>query len=279
MRTLYESLLDDEDVLVKNSDDILQLEELKQWLYKRAKEEGWFNINKISLVNGKISWKDGTLSLAEKYEDMPNDIYFGEVDELWLVHDEPTKKHIHQFDKCKMRDLNVHVNVENLELTLASAYFFSTVKKIKNVEFHLIPPVGLSRQCNKICLSRLEFIKELKFDNGINVIVAGDGEEFGEDVVKYVKKGISKKRSKTPFQTMYQLEQSIMELVYEILPMDYIEKNWQGIKRIVFSDRDGVWRNGSRMDVIKNSDLKPGDFLIEKRNGEWVPIQRMFNKI
>lgn len=279
MRTLYESLLDDEDILVKNSDDILQLEELKQWLYKRAKEEGWFNINKISLVNGKISWKDGTLSLAEKYEDMPNDVYFGEVDELWLVHDEPTKKHIHQFDKCKMRDLNVHVNVENLELTLASAYFFSTVKKIKNVEFHLIPPVGLSRLCNKICLNKLEFIKELKFDNGNNVIVAGDSEEFGEDVVKYVKKGISKKRSKVPFQTMYQLEQSIMELVYEILPMDYIEKNWQGIKRIVFSDRDGVWRNGSRMDVIKNSDLKPGDFLIEKRNGEWVPIQRMFNKI
>lgn len=279
MRTLYESLLDDEDVLVKNSDDILQLEELKQWLYKRAKEEGWFNINKISLVNGKISWKDGTLSLAEKYEDMPNDIYFGEVDELWLVHDEPTKKHIHQFDKCRMRDLYVHVNVENLELTLASAYFFSTVKKIKNVEFHLIPPVGLSRLCNKICLSRLEFIKELKFDNGNNVIVAGDSEEFGEDVVKYVKKGISKKRSKTPFQTMYQLEQSIMELVYEILPMDYIEKNWEGIKRIVFSDRDGVWRNGSRMDVIKNSDLKPGDFMIEKRNGEWVPIQRLFNKL
>lgn len=279
MRTLYESLLDDEDILVKNSDDILQLEELKQWLYKRAKEEGWFNINKISLVNGKISWKDGTLSLAEKYEDMPNDIYFGEVDELWLVHDEPTKKHIHQFDKCKMRDLNVHVNVENLELTLASAYFFSTVKKIKNVEFHLIPPVGLSRLCNKICLNKLEFIKELKFDNGNNVIVAGDSEEFGEDVVKYVKKGISKKRSKTPFQTMYQLEQSIMELVYEILPMDYIEKNWEGIKRIVFSDRDGVWRNGRGMDYVQNSQLKPGDFMIEKRKGEWVPIQRMFNKI
>ena len=128
-------------------------------------------------------------------------------------------------------------------------------------------------------MSRLEFIKELKFDNGINVIVTGDSEEFGEDVVKYVKKGIIKKRSKTPFETMYQLEQSIMELVYEILPMDYIEKNWEGIKRIVFSDRDGVWRNGRGMDYVQNSQLKPGDFMIEKRKGEWVPIQRMFNKI
>jgi hypothetical protein len=33
------------------------------------------------------------------------------------------------------------------------------------------------------------------------------------------------------------------------------------------------------MDVIDASHLRPGDFMIEKRNGEWVPIQRLFNKL
>ena len=61
-----------------------------------------------------------------------------------------------------------------------------------------------------------------------------DDESFGLDVVKYVKKGIAKKRSKTPFQTMYRLEQSIMELVYEILPMDYIEKIGKVLNALYF---------------------------------------------
>lgn len=278
MRTLYESLLDDEDVLVKNSDDILQLEELKQWLYKRAKEEGWFNINKISLVNGKISWKDGTLSLADKYEDMPNDINFGELDDLCLVDVNAVKKHVHQFNKCKLRTLDVYTDIKNLEFTLSVAYFFPETEKIKNIKFHLTPPLGFGIQCNKIELPKLEFIKELSFDNGTNVIVAGDDETFGKDVVNYVKKGIAKRRRENPFQTLYQLEEYIMILVYEILPMDYIEKNWQGVKRIVFADRDGKLKNGRLMNVIDASHLKPGDFMIEKRSGEWVPVQRLFNK-
>jgi hypothetical protein len=196
-----------------------------------------------------------------------------------LVDSGAVKKHVHQFNKCKLRTLTVYTDIKNLEFTLSVAYFFPETDKIKNIKFHLTPPLGFGIQCNKIELPKLEFIKELSFDNGTNVIVAGDDEAFGKDVVNYVKKGIAKRRKEKPFQTLYQLEKHIMKLVYEILPMDYIEKNWQGIKRIVFADRDGKWKNGRLMDVIDASHLKPGDFMIEKRNGEWVPIQRLFNKL
>ena len=280
MRTLYESLLDDEDILMKNSDDILKIEEFKQWLKFKSDDIMWtHSIDKISLQNDKIVWKDGSIILSAKNESLPDDIYFGELDDLCLVDDSVVKKHIHQFNKCKLRTLNVYTDIKNLEFTLSVAYFLPETEKIKNIKFHLTPLLGFGIQCNKIELPKLEFIKELSFDNGTNVIVAGDDESFGKDVVNYVKKGIAKRRKEKPFQTLYQLEEYIMELVYEILPMDHIEKNWQGIKRIVFADRDGKWKNGRLMDVINASHLKPADFIIEKRNGEWVPIQRLFNKL
>ena len=277
MKTLYESLLDDEDILVKNSDDALKVEKFKQWLKNESNNiTRTYNIDKISIQNGKIVWKDGDIILSDKCKDMPNDIYFGELDELCLKNDNVVKKHIHQFNECKLMTLDVYTDIENLEFTLSTAYFFPQIEKIKNIKFHLIPPIGFARQCNKICLAKLEFIKELSFDNGTDVVVSGG---FDKDVLAYIQKGITKRRKENPFQTLYQLEECIMKLVYEILPMDYIEKNWQGIKRIVFADRVGQWRNGERIDVVKQSHLKPGDFIIEKRNGEWVPIQRRFNKL
>ncbi len=279
MKTLYESLLDDEDILVKNSDDALKVEEFKQWLKFKSEDIMWAHtIDKISLQNGRIFWQDGTILLSDKNKSIPDDIYFEKLDDLYLVDDSVVNKHVHQFNKCKLRTLNVYTDIKNLEFTLSVAYFFPETEKIKNIKFHLTPPLGFGIQCNKIELPKLEFIKELSFDNGTNVIVAGDDESFGKDVVDYVKKGIAKRRRENPFQTLYQLEEYIMILVYEILPMDYIEKNWQGVKRIVFADRDGKLKNGRLMNVIDASHLKPGDFMIEKRSGEWVPVQRLFNK-
>lgn len=177
-----------------------------------------------------------------------------------------------------MQQLYICSDLENFECSLSTARIY-TLGKIKNIKFHLIPPVGFLRECNKIMLPKLEFIKELKFDNGIDVVVAGNGNPFGEDVVKYVKKGISKIHRKTPFQSLDELEQYMMKLVYEILPMDYIEKNWEGVKRIVFADSNSNWVEGERMDTLDSSRLHRNDFIIEKRNGEWIPIQKLFNKL
>lgn len=79
------------------------------------------------------------------------------------------------------------------------------------------------------------------------------------------------------FETRAELNSFIMDILYKHLPMDHIDKYWNGVKRIVFKDRDGRFNNGVGLGYIVDDILKSGDFMIERNNkGEWVPYQKMF---
>ena len=232
-------------------------------------------------VNGDRLNYPGSINIGKETELLPEFVKLGEVTTLNLADNQKF------FDKCK-KQLPYKVNqlyvggidIKDFEIDALSATFYRDVKSIKNVKLN-IPATrpGLTRNIFYIRFhAKKRDIEGLEINGANNIIVTCVDCEIGNFTVNQVKYEVSSyKRKNGMFETRAELNAFIMDILYKYLPMDHIDKYWNGVKRIVFRDRDGRFSNGVGLGYVVDNVLKSGDFIIERNNkGEWVPYQKMF---
>lgn len=275
---VLEGLLDVEGNEEK-MDDMVAKEVLADWLGHspgvRKTIGEW-----ISIAGDKLNYQ-GSVNIGGETKMLPEFIKLGEVTTLNISDNQKF------FDKCKkqlpykVNQLNVGgIDIKDFEIDTLSATFYRDVKSIKNVKLN-IPATrpGLTRNIFYIRFHvKKRDIEGLEINGANNIIVSSIGCEIGDFAVNQIKYEVSAyKRKNGMFETRSELNAFIMDILYKHLPMDHIDKHWNGVKRIVFKDRDGRLSNGIGLGYIIDDALKSGDFMIERNNkGEWVPYQRMF---
>lgn len=275
---VLEGLLDVEGNEEK-MDDMVAKEVLADWLGHspgvRKTIGDW-----ISIDGDKLNYQ-GSVNIGEETKLLPEFVKLGEVTTLNISDNQKF------FDKCK-KQLPYKVNqlyvggidIKDFEIDTLSATFYRDVKSIKNVKLN-IPATrpGLTRNIFYIRFHvKKRDIEGLEINGTNNIIVTCVDCEIGNFAVNQVKYEVSSyKRKNGMFETRAELNAFIMDILYKHLPMDHIDKHWNGVKRIVFKDRDGRFSNGVGLGYIVDDVLKSGDFMIERNNkGEWVPYQKMF---
>lgn len=238
-------------------------------------------IEREVIVNGDKLNYPGSINIGGETKMLPEFVKLGEVTTLTISDNQKF------FDKCK-KQLPYKVNqlyvggidIKDFEIDTLNATFHRDVKSIKNVKLN-IPATrpGLTRNIFFIRFHvKKRDIEGLEINGTNNIIVSCIGCEIGDFVVNQVKYEVSSYKKKNGmFETRAELNAFIMGILYKHLPMDHIDKYWNGVKRIVFKDRDGRSSNGVGLGYIVDDVLKSGDFMIERNNrGEWVPYQKMF---
>lgn len=273
-----ESLLNVEDNEEK-MDDMVAKEILVDWLGHNPEVRKTIG-EWVSIAGDRLNYQ-GSVNIGKETELLPEFVKLGEVTTLNLSDNQKF------FDKCK-KQLPYKVNqlymggidIKDFEIDALSATFYRDVKSIKNVKLN-IPATrpGLTRNIFYIRFhTKKRDIEGLEINGVNNIIVTCVGCEIGDFAVNQVKYEVSSYKKKNGmFETRAELNAFIMDILYKHLPMDHIDKYWNGVKRIVFKDRDGRFSNGVGLGYIVDDILKSGDFMIERNNkGEWVPYQKMF---
>lgn len=271
MKTLYESLLDVEDNISK-SDDIVLKQAFLDWLpisdsmKKYAKQ-------KIEISDNKIEY-EGLVSIDNHTKLLPEFIKIDWVRTLSIYDNQQF------FDSCKsqlpsrVRSLTISgIDIQDFEIETFNADFYKG--SIKNVTLTIPELTGNVFYINFQTTKRN--IEGLKINGVNNIIVNSTDCEIGDFMVNQIKYEVSTyKRKNGSFKSRLELDKFIMEMIYKYLPMDHIDKYWKGVRRIIFKDKSGGLRNGVGLGFARDSYLKPGDFMIERINGEWRPFQKMF---
>ena len=271
MKTLYESLLDVEDNISK-SDDIVLKQAFLDWLpisdsmKKYAKQ-------KIEISDNKIEYK-GLVSIDNHTKLLPEFIKIDWVRTLSIYDNQQF------FDSCKsqlpsrVRSLTISgIDIQDFEIETFNADFYKG--SIKNVTLSIPELTGNVFYINFQTTKRN--IEGLKINGVNNIIVNSIDCEIGNFMVNQIKYEVSTyKRKNGSFKSRLELDKFIMEMIYKYLPMDHIDKHWKGVRRIIFKDKSGGLRNGVGLGFANSNYLKPGDFMIEKINGEWCPLQKIF---
>lgn len=275
---IQEGLLDIEDNEAK-MDSIAAKELFIDWL-AYIPEVKKIASREVTVNGDKLNYP-GSVNVDVETKLLPKVVQLGEVTTLSLATNQKF------FDTCK-KQLPYKVNqlyvggidVKDFEIETFSATFYRDVKSIKNVKLN-IPAArpGLTRNIFYIRFhAKKRDMEGLEINGTNNIIVTCVDCEIGDFAVNQVKYEVSSyKRKNGMFETRAELNAFIMDILYEHLPMDHINKHWNGVKRIVFKDRDGRFSNGVGLGYIADDILKSGDFMIERNNkGEWVPYQKMF---
>lgn len=280
MKHLYdiitESILDVEDNMSELDDIVLKQAFLDWW---KALDYTKRHTN-IEIKDGEINLDDSSIYVDENTELLPSSIKFGNVRTFTI------KNNQQFFDKCKSqfpyatRQLSIGgIDVKDFKMEVLNVDFWKDVKTIKNVTL-TIPEQrpGLTRNVFHINFKTTKRnIEGLKIDGVNNIIINSTDCEIGNFMVNQIKYEVSSyKRKNGPFKSRLELDKFIMEMIYKHLPMDHIDKHWKGVRRIIFKDKSGGLRNGIGLGFASSSYLKPGDFMIEKIQNEWVPFQKMF---
>jgi hypothetical protein len=278
---IQEGLLDIEDN-EKSMDSVVAKELLVDWLTYRPEYRGFIE-KEVSVEGDRLNYQ-GSVNIGEETKPLPKIVQLGKVVTLNINANQKV------FDKCK-KQLPYKANqmyvggidVKNFEIETFNATFYRDVKSIKNVILN-IPATRPGLTLNKFFIRfhvKKRDIVGLKINGVNNIVVECDDCEIGEFIVNQVRYEVSTyKRKNGMFETREELNAFIMDILYKHLPMDHIDKHWNGVKRIVFKDRDGRFSNGVGLGYVVDDVLKSGDFMIEKNNkGEWVPYQKMFKVI
>ena len=278
MKTLYESILDVEDNMRK-LDDVALKQAFLDWLTYNPEVKKI--IEREVTVNGDKLNYPGSVNIGKETELLPEFVKLGEITTLNLADNQKF------FDKCKkqlpykVNQLYVgNIDIKDFEIDTLSATFYRDVKSVKNVKLNIAATrPGLTRNIFYIRFHvKKRDIEGLEINGTNNIIVSCVDCEIGDFIVNQVKYEVSShKRKNGMFETRAELNAFIMDILYKHLPMNHIDKYWNGVKRIVFKDRDGRFSNGVGLGYVVDNVLKSGDFIIEKNNkGEWVPYQKMF---
>ena len=273
---IAESILDIEDNMSK-LDDIALKQAFLDWWDVTGPMKRYANID---IYDGRIRLNE-SIYIYKNTELLPEFVKFGEVRNFEITDNQKF------FDKCKsqfpkmVRFLSFEgIDVHDLEIEALDVTFHKRVKSIKNVTIS-IPEQrpGLTRNIFYIKFNTsMRNIKGLKIQSsGKNIIINADDGELGNFMVNQIKYEVSAyKRKNGPFESRHELNKFIMEMIYKHIPLDYIDEYWEGARRIVFKDKSGDLRNGVGLGFGNEIYLKPGDFMIEKIKGEWMPFQKMF---
>ena len=274
---IAESILDVEDNMRKLDDVALKQAFLDWWGVTEPTKK--YAI--INTYNGRISL-EGSIYIDKDTALLPEFVKFDEVRRFDITDNQRF------FNKCKpqfpkmVRFLSFDgIDVHNLEIEALDVSFCKKVKSIKNVTIS-IPEQrpGLTRNIFYVDFNTsMRNIKGLKIrSHGKNIIVnSSNGGELGNFMTNQIKYEVSShKRKNGPFESRYELNKFIMEMIYKHIPLDYIDEHWEGVRRIIFKDRSGGLHNGVGLGFSNESYLKSGDFMIEKIEGEWRPFQKMF---
>lgn len=275
LKVIYEGILDDD--FVDNMEDISIKQVFLDWW--KALDYTKRHTN-IEIVDGRINLDDSSVYVDEDTELLPESIKFGNVRTFTL------KNNQQFFDKCKsqfphaVRQLSIAgIDVKDFKIEVLNADFLKDIKTLKNVTL-TIPEQrpGLTRNVFYINFQTTKRnIEGLKINGVNNIIINSTDCEIGNFMVNQIKYEVSSyKRKNGQFKNQLELEKFIMEMIYKHLPMDHIDEHWKGVRRIIFKDKSGGLRNGVGLGFASNSYLKPGDFMIEKIQNEWVPFQKMF---
>lgn len=280
MKHLYdiiaESILDVEDNMSRLDDIALKQAFLDWW----SVPESLKLHTDVEIKGGKINLDDSSVYINVDTPLLPSSIKFG------VVRNFSIKDNQQFFDKCKTqfphmtRQLSIAgIDVKDFQIEVLNADFLQDVKTIKNVTL-IIPEQrpGLTRNIFYINFQTTKRnIEGLKINGVNNIIINSTDCEIGNFMVNQIKYEVSSyKRKNGPFKNQLELNKFIMETIRKHLPMDHIDKYWKGVRRIIFKDKSGGLRNGVGLGFAHDSYLKPGDFMIEKIQNEWIPFQKMF---
>lgn len=278
MKSLLESLLDDiEDIQTKINPE-LKLKSFIDWLNK-YKEDGFKANNYVELnKDGLIDVNSTSIRLTKDVKPMPAGIDIGTIDRLYILSQDPLK----WFPKPNLiKDLVIEGDLDNQEFNVLDCLVrkSSNVKKLKLN----IPETKPGLQLNIFTLDffHLKHVKdfeEIKINGIQNIIVNLDGADVVKPMIKQIQKEYKKWIEDNPNYHPNDSYEFIINIVKQHIPLDYIDKHWKGITRIVFKDKAGMLRHS----LISRDErgLYSGDFYIQKNhNGEWLPCHKLIKKI
>lgn len=293
---VFESLLDDEDDIVNRGIEATinrtMPEKFTEWV--QMEYSGWCasakRIVKQKSTQDRLAVEDGRLS-ARKFSGLgpfdirnttipiPKDIKLGYIPSF-IVSGESETLH-----KCR----------EQLPTETANFTVVGDVKtglddfRIKCMDFTSDPGPhiknltldiykerpGLVMNTFDISLGHITSdsdLKNVKINGYKNITVFLSSSTYGPQVAIQAKKEVQKRRKTLPNAYVSDL---FVEVLYDIFPLKWIEKNWEGVDTIILkvNQSNGSWPKGSVRVIISN--LRSGDLVLKKVNGEWVAFQKM----
>ena len=277
MKSLLESLLDDiEDIQTKINPE-LKLKSFIDWLSK-YKEDDFKPNNYIKLnKDGLIDVNSTTIRLTKDVKPIPAGIDIGTIDRLYILSKDPLK----WFPKPNLiKELVIEGDLDNQEFNVLDCLIrkSSNVKKLKLN----IPETKPGLQLNIFTLDFLHVKHPKDFEeieiNGIqNIIINLNESDVVKPMVKQIQKEFKKWIEDNPNHYPNDSYEFIINIVKQHIPLDYIDKHWKGVTRIVFKDRASILRHSL---VLRDErGLYSGDFYIQKNhNGEWLPYHKLVQK-
>lgn len=277
MKSLLESLLDDmEDIQTKINPE-LKLKSFIDWLSKYKEEDfkpnNYVKLNKDGLIDVNFT----TIRLTKDVKPMPVGIDINTIDRLYILSQDPLK----WFPKPNLiKELVIEGDLDNQEFNVLDCLVreSSNVKKLKLN----IPETKPGLQLNIFTLDflhtkRLKDFEEIEINGIQNIIVNLNGSDVVKPMVKQIQKEFKKWEDDNPNYYPNDFYKFIMDIVKQHIPLDYIDKHWKGVTRIVFKDRASILRHSLVLRIERG--LYSGDFYIQKNhNGEWLPYHKLVQK-
>lgn len=277
MKSLLESLLDDmEDIQVK-TEPILKLKTFIDWLSKYKdpdnKLDNFVELNKKGLINVDSI----TIKLTKDTKPIPIDVDIDTINRLYILSQDPLK----WFPKPNLiRDLIIEGDLNNQEFNVNDC-FITKSSNIKKLKLN-IPEIKLGLCLNIFTLNFLHVkqpkdFEEIEINGTQNIIVNLNGSDVVKPMVGQIQKEYKKWKEDNPNYHHINFNKFIIDIVKQHIPLDYIDKYWKGVTRIVFKDRANIL--GNSLVLRDERGLYSGDFYIQKNHkGEWVPYLKLVQK-
>jgi hypothetical protein len=282
-KSIFEGILSGMDSTLAAGDIIVSKDNFIDWVCGNSHADRNYVASKVEYKNSAINFTDRIYGISVKKNTalLPKDVKLGMVHDLYIMNNQEF------FDKCKHQLPKIATDVYLYEIDIKdfeiqAEFIDLNPKSIKNLVIN-VPEIrqGMRKNSFEIQLPNTECIEEIKINGVNNITVDFSKWCAGEVVCNHIKKFINKYKKTTPC-SIEDVHNVIINELCNYLPMDYIDKNWKGIKRIVFKDKSGKLRNGDGLhwpvDGVYTI-MKPGDFIIEKQsNGQWKVYERMFKR-
>ena len=258
--SIYESLLDSDDDLMKHSEEQLtkygMIDLAKRWRPDMHERHIKFNNGRIDMDSVLISPENPIIPDGIKLGEV-NWFNIKETDKVWEQRDQLP---IH----CRTIFIN-HSNVKDVKLS-CNFLHIENYSTIKNVEVTFPNVMGLRRnvcELNWPCVSNTKEFEELKLnlhDTKLDINLTDSN--LANVLIKKVKRDINAWRNKNSGYNEDDLHAQIIQSVRNYFPLDNLDKN---VYAIYFKTHD-----------MSDYRVKPGGFYIYKCDDEWYVEQKMF---
>lgn len=293
-----ESLLDDDDDIMDRgyqaTIDALMPEKFVEWV--QMENSGWPQSSRrmvksntgsksIKVEDGRLSIVNfagvGPFSLKSNVIPIPKDIKLGHISSMVVTGESEVLDLARKNDQLPTSVTNFTIcgsvkhGLDNLDIECCDCVV-DPGPVIKNMTLR-VPSTRPGLNLNTFehqyrHITSENDLKNMKIDGFHNITVILADSAYGPTVAALAKKEVMKLRKKYPYEKVKNL---FLQVLLGMFPLDWIDKNWKGVDTIILkvNQTNGYWPKGSPREIIHN--LRSGDLVLNKRNGNWEVFQKM----